>query len=380
MWLLSTLLAMGSAQGAQILYWDYDDYPFEASAVGVDGWETGYEEDIWYGYEFDGYGPVVLPTTDDNGGSFGSGEAADNWLVNRDIYLDDAWSQVDAYTQDDDTLGLVFNFQDSENYYGFWLIGTRSGGGDGTNASNPLDEDSSSVRSVLVKIQDGEATILAEEGVSYARDTRMKIAAGENDGRVWGKLWVEHDQAWSDFDVGIGYSDADPFGPGAVGFYTYDAGGIVEGESLTLFTGIEVYAYDDDGDGVIDDEDNCEDVANEDQADLDGDGIGSECDDDEGEDDEGGDESGSSDDGSDESGDAGSDEGEGGDDGGVDTGGGVDTADDLADTGTGLSLGGERGTAPGGDLSACGCSGAGGAAGGVLLALLGVLGRRRRVG
>ena len=34
--------------------------------------------------------------------------------------------------------------------------------------------------------------------------------------------------------------------------------------------------------GVIDDEDNCEDVANADQADLDGDGIGSACDDDEG--------------------------------------------------------------------------------------------------
>ncbi|MEA2461854.1 MAG: hypothetical protein QOH90_2031, partial [Actinomycetota bacterium] len=37
---------------------------------------------------------------------------------------------------------------------------------------------------------------------------------------------------------------------------------------------------DSDGDGILDDVDNCPDVANADQADLDGDGIGDACDDD----------------------------------------------------------------------------------------------------
>ena len=86
--------------------------------------------------------------------------------------------------------------------------------------------------------------------------------------------------------MGIGYTDSDPLPAGSIGFYAYNIGGIEDGDDYTFFGEVDVFAYDDDDDGVMDDEDNCEDVANEDQQDLDGDGIGSACDDDEGSGDE----------------------------------------------------------------------------------------------
>mgnify|MGYP003329751944 CR=1 FL=1 len=48
-------------------------------------------------------------STDDNGGSFGSGGAADNWLVNDNIDGTDNYIVTTAWSTDDDTLGLVFN-------------------------------------------------------------------------------------------------------------------------------------------------------------------------------------------------------------------------------------------------------------------------------
>jgi len=371
---------MGSAQAASVLIWNYDSFPHEQPSFNQDGWERGYDEDLWMGYEIEDWGPVVFTTTDDNDNSdFGDGGAKDNWLVNSEVNSTDHWLQTYAYTQDDDTLGIVFNFQDAENYYAFWLIGTHTASDGFSNASNPLD-DSSGVRSVLLKMEGGTPTILDQSSTSYDRNTLMKIAVGVNDGAVWARLWVEYDQAWGDYDIVLNYTDADPFGPGMAGFYAYDIGSLDESEGLSFFGEIEVYGYDDDSDGVIDDEDNCEDVANEDQLDLDNDGIGSACDEDEGTEDDGGDEA-------DEGGEEGSEGGsEGGsDDGGVDTDGGLDTADGqdpIDDTGDGSS---DRAVAPGGDLSTCGCtiketgSGVGGWMGVLIFALLGV-GRRRRAG
>ena len=133
-------------------------------------------------------------------------------------------------------------------------------------------------------------------------------------------------------------ADSDGLGGGSGGYYAYDVGG----NDGAFFGNTVVYAFDDDGDGVIDDEDNCEFVENEDQADGDGDGIGSACDDD-----EPGDDTGIPGDG----------------DGGVDTGG--------AD-GNGLDAGDAK-------LTACGCDASGGVAtGGLLLGILGLVRRRRR--
>ena len=371
MWLFGSLMVVNTAMAASTEVWSYEDFPSEQSVVGVDGWTAGYEEDSWLGYEVEGWGNVVFTTTDDNSeDDFGDGGAKDNWLINTQVDLDDMWLQTYAYTEDDDTLGVVFNFQNAENYYAFWLIGTR--GGSDTNASNPIDY-SPQVRTVLVKVEDGDVEVLEETEQSYTRGTLMRLAAGANDERVYGIVWMDYEADASDYDIYLNHQDDDPLPRGHAGFYAYDAGGF-DSDRVTLFGEITVYAYDDDADGVLDDEDNCEDTANPDQQDLDGDGIGSACDDDEGSSDDGGDDEGSDDGSAADAGDEGGDDGGGPDSGGswdTGSGGGLDTDD-------GLSLGDDRPLATGGDLTACGCSGTGGAVGGLALALLGVVSRRRR--
>ena len=258
------------------------------------------------------------------------------------------WLQTYAYTEDDDTLGVVFNFKMPI----LWvrLIGTH---GDDTNAS--IHRLFPQVRTVLVKVEDGDVEVLEETEQSYTRGTLMQLYRC-NDERVYGIVWMDYEADASDYDIFLNHQDDAPLPRGHAGFYAYDAGGF-DSDQVTLFGEITVYAYDDDADGVLDDEDNCEDTATPDQQDLDGDGIGSACDDDEGSSDDGGDDEGSDDGSAADAGDEGGDDGGGPDSGGswdTGSGGGLDTDD-------GLSLGDDRPLATGGDLTLCGCSGTGGA-------------------
>ena len=72
--MLSVLLLTGLAQAESwVDHYSSSTYPEFSSILGTDGWETGYDEDEWYGYD----GWTVFPTTDDNlsdsGGTLGSG-------------------------------------------------------------------------------------------------------------------------------------------------------------------------------------------------------------------------------------------------------------------------------------------------------------------
>ncbi|RME20826.1 MAG: hypothetical protein D6798_19585 [Deltaproteobacteria bacterium] len=348
--------------------WHYDSYPDDVELDGVDGWHSGYAEDPWQGYHSSSTGiNFAASLTDDNGGSFGSGEAADNWLVNDNAEVQDGAAVSIFYTEDDDTIGLVFGWVDATNYYVLMLCGD----GRGSGGSNPIQQGN---WSGIVRIRNGTPEILAQTDRTYDSGTIQAFAVAVNDGEILAWVWPDTatDRAPS---IELSATDPQPIaGTGRVGFYAYDAGA-TGATSRALFGPIEAWAFDDDGDGVIDDEDNCEFVANADQADADGDGIGSACDDDEP-----------------TGGDGGGTDG-GGTDGGATDGGGTDGGsgdgglwggDDTGTTGGGDSGGlGDPADFSDGRLTTCrGCSSPGAAPTGrglgVLLVGLGVVALRRR--
>lgn len=330
---LLTALALPALAQDVVDVWTYTEYPVGESLHGQDGWSSGYLDDDWYGYQGQQQ-RYALPATDDNGGTWGDGGPHDNWFVNEDAEVGDGILISSVYSEDDDTIGLVLRWQDPENYLLFLMTGTGQRDGSG-----PIGD---GVFAALVEIRDGEATVLDQVEDSYDRYALHAVAVGANDDQVFALLWADTDTD-DDPVIELSASGVEDFGIGLGGFYAYDAGYDGGGNNTNVFFGgVGVVAYDTDEDGVIDDEDNCEDVSNADQADLDGDGIGSACDDDEGAEDDGGGTGGGGD--------------VGGGDGGADTAGDKDL-----------------------EITACaGCNGAGGAAGGVLAIGLAALATRRR--
>jgi len=384
--LLALLAQTASAQ--DVLLWSYDSYPDEQQLDGLDGWSSGYPEDPWEGYRSENSGQhYARSMTDDNGGDWGgSPDATDNTLTNAAAVAGDGWMISSIYSEDDDTIGLVFDWHDSSNYYILMMCGTGWSTG-----SSPIED---GVWTGLVRIRDGNAYVLDWVGDSYDSYALQAVAIAVNDGVVVGKVWGGIDPGGDAYIDLIAVDDHPMEGTGRAGFYAYDAG-INPGNSDVFFGAITLYGFDDDGDGVADDEDNCEFVPNPDQQDLDGDGIGSACDDDEGT--GGGSTDGGATDGG--GGDAGGADAGGSDAGGGDAGGGDAGGSGLPDggltdggwtgdggaTGTGSSLDGIWG--PDTKLTSCGgCSAvAPGASPGHLAGVLGLIGflslvgvRRRR--
>jgi len=294
---------------------------------GTDGWSGGYRADEWIGYEGD-FGTYVYSTTDDNGGTWGSGEATDNWLVHDDIAVEDGAVTANIYSGDDDSMGVVLHHQGSGDMFIFVLTATSAGGGGGS--SSPFDAGASANTAVLARISGGVSQVLNVQSFGYPASELVKIGLSFNDGVAIGWLWDDTTGTFDDRS-NIVVADTESLGGGSAGFYAYDVGG----SDGAFFGTPTVYAFDEDGDGIIDDDDNCEFVENADQGDADGDGIGSACDDD-----------------------------EGGTDG---TEGGIEFDDTGAAGATGSP-----------ELSACACDAGGGlATGGLLFALAGLVRRRR---
>lgn len=383
------LLLSGSANAADLLdHWSYSDYDDGASMVGVDAWATGYSADLWYGYRGDSGTYYVYPTTDDNTsdapGDWGDGGAVDNWFVNRRVDLRDGVVRSLIYTQDDDALGVVCRFESKNDM----IVGMMSG----NEGSSPISERTPFL--VIVKVDGGVATVLASSRVEYRDNASIGLELSCNDDEITLSYWDAYDSEWTDADDTITATDDSPPSEDLeeldAGFYSYDSGS--EDRSYLFFGPIVTLAYDDDEDGVADDEDNCEWDANADQADGDGDGVGDACDPDGGGDGGGGDGGSGGSGGTDTGGGADTGGGSGGS-GGTDTGGGNGGSggsggDGGADTGSGSGddtgapdTGGPGvdGKIPDGTLTSCGCSTADRPEGWLgLVALVGLAGLRRR--
>ena len=169
---LLLLTSLGQAE-TWVDHFEYESYPDFSSIIGVGGWETGYDEDLWYGYEE----WTVFPTTDDNGGAWGSGGPRDNWLTNTNIDAEDLRLTSWMYTEDDDTMAVIFNKTGPATFYAVLAIGTR--GSSSWGASDPW---SRGRFFGLVEVNDGELTILdaASRRVGYGWITWVEII--QNDG------------------------------------------------------------------------------------------------------------------------------------------------------------------------------------------------------
>jgi hypothetical protein len=221
------LLLSALASADTLEAWSIDEFGAEyQSLAGTDGWVNGYSDDAWW---VTSYGNAAS-ATDDNTDSdeYGRDSPNDNWLVRGDA-IEDGRVVAEVFALDDDTVGIVSHCNEDDSFY--LLFYTEN------SAPQPvglLDEPTL----VLMKVADGEAEVLDTRNDVRLEDDVAELALQVDDGQI--TAWF-NDRAYS----------------GA--------------------TWIEVSWLDADADGIADDVDNCEDVANEDQADEDGDGVGDAC-------------------------------------------------------------------------------------------------------
>jgi hypothetical protein len=258
------LLARTLAADITALDENFDAYT-TTSFSGTTAWVSHYSSDPWSTYFFDG----VYAKTDDDGGTWGSGGAADNHLV----YTSDSWEDFSfwatLYQGDDDTIGLVFRYQDASNFYAVLFPGGDACPGTGTGARA-----TSCSGTYLYRVSAGSATMVASSrtGLTAAKTIDVKIVASGSSLKVY----VDNDQSGS-FSAAenlIAATDT-TFSSGEVGLYCYDDGSRV---ADCYFDDVLVTLPDADSDGVADYEDNCPSTSNSKQTDTDGDGVGDACD------------------------------------------------------------------------------------------------------
>jgi len=104
-------------------YVDFGQYN-QADFSGTDGWVSGYAGDPWSAEGRD----YLYAQTDEAGGNWGSGEPIDNHLTITDESWSDFRTAVDVIASDNDAFGVVFRFEDSENFYLAFVVGAASGG------------------------------------------------------------------------------------------------------------------------------------------------------------------------------------------------------------------------------------------------------------
>jgi hypothetical protein len=245
--------------------WDQRTFtdPMDGSAGG---WVAGTDEDPWGSLSS---GDLLVATADINigdvgGSGWGSGWAADNWLVRPASFQDGAIT-ADVQAADDDSFGFVLNQSSNDTMY----LAVYSA------SSQPPDMTAPSwgqAQVSILRIEGGVATELATAQATRASTRSSEPYRFARDG---GQLLLRRSGR-----VVLDVTDPDPLPGGSAGVYVYDCGyteswGQVAG---CFFDELRVTLMDDDNDLVANDDDNCITDANADQADVDSDGIGDLCD------------------------------------------------------------------------------------------------------
>lgn len=250
-----------SALSAEIDAWSLNNFQGNGAMEGGNGWSAGFNQDRWWTDGNDAYSNTDWNNNDTywlNG--YGSGWAADNWLVRGSPDLVAQGGVEGTYgNEDDDTIGLVFAHSGNDTFY---LVATSS-----DNGPPPVGAANQS-HVFLIKVDGGNDTLLDDVNTNLNGLTHTLKA--ERNGNTL-TVWLDGAQV-------IQVNDNNALGSGEAGFYAYDAGFDGGGFNTDAwFEDVRVYWTDDDSDGVADDDDNCEADANPNQEDVDGNGVGDAC-------------------------------------------------------------------------------------------------------
>lgn len=324
---MSWLILLKFALAGEVEVWSYTNFPDRQDINGYDGWVSGYDQDAWMGYTGRDGTSYALPLTDDyeqNGCDQRWNNSCANALTHPAVDVIDGHFSASVYTDDDDTIGIAFGYQGDNDYLLFLLCGSAA------DSSCPL-ESVGAGNAALVQISKGTATVLATDKGGFDQGAEIVMDVTVNDGKIRAGAG----------NVKISADMPDERNLNGVGYYSYNAG--AADQSYVYFWNTTLFAMDDDDDGIIDDEDNCEQAANPDQTDADGDGKGAACDDNDGK------------------------------------GGGGGGGDDTAGPGdTGVDVGGKNDGPTELSAAGCGCTTTEGAPmwAGLLLGLVGIFRRR----
>jgi hypothetical protein len=254
------LAAMTAAYAGPVDLWFKTNFQPDAPIAGSDGWVQGYAPDAWVGHPD---GTRMMPATDDDnydspGDAYGSGWAADNWLI-RGAAFSDGGMTVELGNTDGAPIGVVLRHNGSDSFY--LVAHTRN------DAPPPMPAVFDPAVFVL-RIEGGEGAVLGTADAPFMLGTSTLQV--ELDG---GALRVTFDGV-----ALLDLTDPDPLPAGQAGVYSYNSGFTGNFGDTSYIESVEVYLFDDDNDGVVDDDDNCEHVSNADQLDNDRDGAGNACD------------------------------------------------------------------------------------------------------
>ena len=254
--MLMLMIALASA--GEVDAWRVADFGNAGDMAGSDGWRGGYSEDPWYAWR----GAAYSVTDDRVHGEFpgyGEGTEADNWLI-RGAAVAQGIVRLNWGTDDDDTIGLVSNHNGSGDFY--MLIYSEQ------SVPPPLSETDDQPELLLYRVKDGSAKVLKRVRSSYAKESNV-LSLEVDDGILTASL---------NGDTFFAVEDTAPLGAGKAGMYAYNSG--EDGgnsSSYCWINSIDVSYVDEDDDGIPDDSDNCEAVANPDQADWNDNGVGDAC-------------------------------------------------------------------------------------------------------
>jgi MYXO-CTERM domain-containing protein len=286
------LLSLAAPANAGLVEaWAADAFPRDGEIAGTDGWESGYDEDGWAAQRDRNTSWAYSLVDHAPSGGFGDGGPYDDWLVNEADSVQQGTYTVVVYPTDNDAFGVVFGH--SRSHY-FMLLVCGEEGNETSTQSCPVSGLEQHV-TALVEVSGSRSSVLDSLDVGGRTGEENEVSISMDNGVLTASIGRIELTAEVD----------DDFVLNGVGFYAfneglYDESGESDGDTV-YFRDPVLSWLDEDNDEVVDDEDNCEAVSNRDQEDLDGDGVGSACDDDESLPDTGGDDTGS-DTGSDDTG------------------------------------------------------------------------------